>query len=127
MNGVLTFGLLFIGLFIAIGLTILFFAGRSYHLAQQAADWPTTPGEIVTSDFVVSSDEDGTTYRTKVTYAYSVNGQEFTGDRVAFGYSGSSGRGFHRKIYDALPIRTKLAVRYDPSNPERTALSHGSS
>lgn len=125
MNGLPTFPLLFISVFVLIGVAILFFAGRSYHLAQQAAHWPTTPGEITQSDFIVSTDEDGSSYRTKVSYDYSVNGRTYTADRVAFGYSGSSGRSFHRKIYDALPVRTTLAVRYDPKNPERAALSHG--
>ena len=54
---------LFFGLFLAIGVAILGYGVRSYYFGTQAAHWPTTPGTITASDFVVSSDDDGTTYQ----------------------------------------------------------------
>ena len=118
-------GGLFIALFLAIGFAILAFAARSYFLAQQAADWPTAPGRILSSDFEVDSDSDGTTYRVRVSYEYEAAGLTRQGDRIAFGYAGSSGEKFHRSVYKTLPAETRLAVRYDPNDPDRSVLSFG--
>lgn len=116
---------LFFGLFLAIGLAILGFGARSLHLSRQAEHWPTVPGRIMSSDFVVSADSDSTTYRTKLTYSYDPGSGEIIGKKIAFGYAGSSSRQFHRDIYDALPVNTQVAVRYDPGRPERAVLSFG--
>ncbi|MEO1135272.1 MAG: DUF3592 domain-containing protein [Pseudomonadota bacterium] len=116
---------LFFGLFLAVGVGILGWGLYSLNMARQAESWPTVQGEVTHSDFVVSSDSDGTTYRTKITYAYSILGRELTSERIAFGYSGSSSQQFHRDIYSALPVGAQVAVRHDPSNPERAALSFG--
>ena len=116
---------LFFGLFFAIGFGILGFGVRSMHMSQQAAQWPTVPGQILSSDFSVSSDDDGTTYSTDLSYSYNVDGRDYTNKKIAFGYAGSSSHQFHRNIYDALPVNSQVAVRYDPSNPERAVLSFG--
>jgi len=116
---------LFFALFIAIGVGILGFGLRSLYMSNQAAGWPTVPGRIISSDFDVSSDEDGTTYRTDLAYTYSAMGREITGKKIAFGYSGSSSQSFHRAVYNALPVDTEVAVRYSPSNPERAVLTFG--
>jgi len=116
---------LFFGLFLAIGVGILGFGVRSLHMSKQAEHWPTVSGKVTSSDFTVSHDDDSTTYRTKLTYKYNVLGRELTGKKIAFGYSGSSSENFHRDIYNALPVNTQVAVRYNPSNPERAVLSFG--
>lgn len=116
---------LFFGLFLVIGVGILGFGLHSLSMSQKAANWPTAQGSITSSDFNVSSDSDGTTYRTKVSYVYNALGRELTGEKIAFGYSGSSSEKFHRDIYKALPVNTSVAVRYDPSDPSRAVLSYG--
>ncbi len=98
MNGAPFFLTLFFALFLAVGLGILGFGLRSLSLSKQAAGWPTTTGRIVSSDFVTDSDGDGTTYQTKLRYDYAVAGRGYEGERIAFGYSASSGRAFHREI-----------------------------
>jgi len=125
MGGGSVFLALFFGLFFAVGFGILGFGFRSMHMAKQAEHWPTTPGEIISSDFDVSSDSDGTTYRTKLSYTYNVNGRDYTNKKIAFGYAGSSSQTFHRNIYDALPVNSQIAVRYDPVDPARAVLSFG--
>lgn len=116
---------LFFGLFIAVGVGIFGYGAYSWSLANRAGQWPTTPGRIVSSDFVVDSDSDGVTYRARLTYAYDAGGGEITGEKIAFGYAGSSSRQFHRDIYDALPVGAQVAVRYDPADPARAVLSFG--
>lgn len=116
---------LFLGVFVLIGVAMLGFGLRSYSLSKQAAAWPTTPGVITVSDFRESSDSDGTTYTVKVNYTYNPDGIERAGDRIAFGYMGSSSRKLHEEIRDALPVGARVAVRYDPADPSRAALTHG--
>lgn len=116
---------LFFGVFLAVGAGILGFGLYSLSLSKQAEHWPTTPGTITASDFVVNSDEDGDTYRVKLNYTYTPMATELTGKKIAFGYAGSSSRSFHHEIYEALPVGTQVAVRYDPSKPERAVLSFG--
>ena len=116
---------LFFGLFLAIGVAILGYGVRSYYFGTQAAHWPTTPGTITASDFVVSSDDDGTTYQAKVEYRYTPDHIERTGKTIAFGYSGRSGRTYHHDIHEALQVGAQVAVRYDPNKPDRAVLSHG--
>ena len=117
---------IFFGLFLAIGLLILGFGARSLYMSKLAESWPTVQGRIISSDFETSTDSDGdTTYRANISYEYDVMGRRLTSDRVAFGYSGSSSYGFHKEIHDALPAGATVAVRYDPSKPERAALSYG--
>ena len=116
---------IFFGLFLAVGVGILGFGMRSLHLSKQAEHWPTVSGAVTSSDFVVSHDDDGTSYRTKLSYQYNVMGRALTGEKIAFGYSGSSSENFHRDIFNALPVNAEVAVRYDPNNPERAVLSFG--
>lgn len=116
---------LFFGLFVAIGIGILGYGFHALNQAQQAAHWPTVEGRITASDFEIDSDSDGTTYRTRVAYDYNAMGRVMTGKTIAFGYAGSSSEKFHRDVYNALPVNTQVAVRYDPSNPERSVLSFG--
>ncbi len=116
---------LFFGLFLAVGFGILGWGLNALNMSRQAEHWPTTPGTVTASDFIVDSDSEGATYRTKVSYTYNALGREIAGDKIAFGYSGSSSEKFHRDIYNALPAGAQVAVRYDPSKPERAVLSFG--
>ena len=116
---------LFFGLFVAVGVGILGFGVRSLTLSNQAEHWPTTTGKVVSSDFDIDYDSDGDTYRARVRYEYDAGGRVITGDKIAFGYSGSSSEQFHRDIHAALPVNAQVAVRYDPSKPERAVLSFG--
>ncbi len=116
---------LFIGFFILIGVGVLAFAFRALYLAKAAENWPVTEGRIISSDFKVNSDEDGTTYGVTLSYQYSVHGADHMSKRIAFGYANSSMEAFHRSIYTALPINTVVGVRYDPNNPDRSVLSYG--
>ncbi|WP_425410138.1 DUF3592 domain-containing protein [Hyphococcus sp.] len=117
---------LFFGLFLAVGFGILGFGLHSLNMSNKAQNWPTTPGTILSSDFITSTDSEGdTTYRTDVRYTYNANGREIEGKKIAFGYSGSSSRKFHSDIHSALPSGAQVAVRYDPSKPERAVLSFG--
>lgn len=116
---------LFLSFFLLIGLAILVYAARSCQQAKAAGAWPTARGEITERRLEVDDDVDGATYKTHVKYAYAVNGVRYVGDRIAFGYAGSSREDYHRGIHSTLLEKTALAVRYDPNDPSRSVLSHG--
>ena len=116
---------LFFGVFLAVGFGLMGFGFHSMNMAKRAEHWPTTSGRIVWSDFDIDSDSDGTTYRTKVKYEYNADGRNLVGEKIAFGYAGSSSEQYHRDIYRALGLNRSLAVRYNPANPEQAVLSFG--
>ena len=119
------FLVVFFAIFFAVGFAILGLGLRSWHMSKQAATWPAAEGQVLSRDFDINTDEDGSTYQAEIRYAYSVNGVSYEGKKIAFGYVASSNRSLHQRLYDALTPETRLAVRYDPSRPSRAVLSHG--
>lgn len=94
--------------------------------SMQAAAWPTAPATITSLAVAENSDGDGgTTYEVKVQYTYTVDGVQYEGSRLAFGYGGSSRRTEHDEIHRKLREAKAVAVRYDPSDPSVSCLSFG--
>ncbi len=127
MKLMLTIGFtLFISLFFAVGFSILGYGIHSLFLSHKAKTWPTTVGHIKTCMITESSNSDGgPSYKIDVQYNYTVLGTPYTGNRIAFGYSGSSTRATHQEIADRLTGAKTVLVRYDPANPSRAVLSYG--
>jgi hypothetical protein len=117
---------IFISIFYAIGLGLLLYALWSAKRSNAAANWPTANGKITSCALSEKNDGDGgTTYEVKVQYDYSVDGRNFSGSRLAFGYAGTSGKNAHQQIYKALRSARTVAVRYDPTDPANSTLSFG--
>src|SRR5262249_54460359 len=85
----------FISVFYIAGFAMLGFSLWSARRSIQAATWPTAPGSVTSVSVEDKSDDEGTTHEVKVEYRYSVDKVEYHGTRLAFGYSGSSGRAAH--------------------------------
>ena len=112
--------LIFGGLFTA----ILFFGGvfavvasiRSKKKAEESGGWPSVIG-VITNAYIkknVSTDSEGytsTTYTPQIEYQYSVMNQNFTSNRVSFGFTKSYSR--KKKAEEALasyPINASNAT-----------------
>jgi Protein of unknown function (DUF3592) len=117
--------IVFFVLFASIGLAMLGFAGRAWWKSTQVEQWPSVEGELLQRSLDENSDSDSTTWQVKVRYAYTVAGRRYEGDRVAFGYVGSSGQTGHQAIYDKLMRGDRVRVRYNPVDPAEAALAHG--
>jgi hypothetical protein len=115
----------FISVFYAVGFFLLGYGLWSAQRSTQAATWPTSPARITSLEVHEKSDGDGTTYEVKVQYTYSVDGMDYEGSRLAFGYTASSGREVHDEIHRKLKEARTVAVRYDPSDPSVSCLSFG--
>ena len=112
--------------FFAVGVGILTSGISNLIMGNKAKSWPTTEGTIKSSKcvyyYVMS---ESSTYLTHVNYSYSVAGQSYEGDRIAFGYSGSWWHGPNQKIADRLSSARTVLVRYDPNRPSVAVLSCG--
>ena len=119
-------GTIFIGVLVLIGLTVLGVAGNAWRKAQVAKTWPVAEGQILASEVKMNSSPNATpTFNAEVRYQYTVNGQRYEGNRVAFGYIADSDDDLHGSIVRRLPVGTAVGVRYAPNDPTQAVLAVG--
>lgn len=111
--------------FYLIGFGVLGYGLYSAWRSTQAAAWPTTPGTITSLELKESFDADGSSYGVRVQYAYTLDGEAYEGNRVAFGYADDDRRGYHAELHRRMKEAKVVNVRYDPANPARSCLSFG--
>ena len=119
---------------ILIGGVLSAVAYDNYRDGEETKAWPATTGEILSAD--VEEEErrdrrDNGTYRTRytytprVTYAYTIQGIEYTGHRIRADDSG----GDRDKAFDTIndyPVGSIVDVFYDPGDPRSSVLKQGS-
>jgi hypothetical protein len=117
----------FIGLAFLYGLFLLGQGCYSLYYGRQAQSWPTTEGRLSECRLQKFTSRRGTssTWEVEVHYTYQVAGRTFEGSRVAFAYRRTVGHEAHQAIYDKLQSPSTVKVRYDPANPNRSALLAG--
>ena len=117
------FGVIFLGA----GLTLLLVSSSQRKKAQAAESWPTAPGVILSSTLQqhqsFDSEDQQTTinYEPQVQYQYSVMGQIFTGNSIAFGKMSYDYRTASRKIA-AYPQGAAVTVHFNPDLPSQAVL-----
>jgi hypothetical protein len=125
--GVTLFGLVFlaIGLFMFIRGLWLFRASRA------SRSWPSVQGQVIAAmvEKRVDTDEDGSTtrYMPRTVYSYSVQGQQYTCDKVAIGstpWYNTYAKAQSKLAYEA---GQKVTVSYNPEKPAKAVLEPGSS
>jgi hypothetical protein len=120
------------------GIFILAFAGAGVFLlvksfkdrkkAETSQGWPATQGQIIAARISesTSTDSDGdrsTSYSPALEYTYNVAGQEYKGDKIAFGFTQGYGR--YAKAQAALaryPLGAQVTLYYNPANPADAVL-----
>ncbi len=91
--------------------------------AWRSAAWPETPGQILSSD-ARSTRIPFRSYAPFVRYTYTVDGQAYTGDTLAFVRDGVGAAWAGRKVAQYPPGR-EVMVYYDPANPAVAVLEPG--
>jgi len=97
--------------------------------AVVASRWPTVDGEIVDA-YLIQQGFDARGLQERVTYRYSVDGQQFVNDRVRFGPQPqrasiipASGHPLASSVVaQRFPVGRRVLVRYNPRRPQDSVL-----
>lgn len=111
--------------FFAAGIGVSIWGWSVLQNARISDSWPTTDGEILSSNVRVDNDDDGTSYFGDVTFQYFVDDIPYTSDNVSFGQYGSSDRDHAASIVARYPAGEGVTVHYDPADPETAVLEPG--
>jgi hypothetical protein len=105
----------------------------NYRDGEATKAWPSTSGQILTANVDEEErrdrDSDGRirtryTYTPRISYAYTIQGVEYTGHRIRADDSG----GDRDKAFDTIndfPVGSIVNVYYDPSDPGSSVLKQG--
>jgi hypothetical protein len=118
--GAMAFG----GLFIILGLFATFYGGWVALKNRDAASWLDVPGVISSSEMRLHDDPDqpGSAYSVLVTYSYSVNGEQLTGNSLNPTEGLTYGTSEAKSLLKQFGKGKKCKVYYDPEQPSRCAL-----
>lgn len=117
-------------LFVAVGVVMLVIGVTGLRRAVASTEWPTTQGEILSSEVerVRRDDHDrgpSTTFHARIRYGYSVGGEPYTGDRVGIGDYGTNTNHHARSVVRRYPVGSHVTVYYDPDRPRIALLEPG--
>ncbi|NNB85025.1 DUF3592 domain-containing protein [Corallococcus exiguus] len=106
-------------------LTVDFFVVSTAVLQAQSTSWPTVQGTITRSEVETVRSNKSTTYRLKLAYTYSVDGQSHEGGKRRL-YAWSTG---DLEPVEALvtryPVGATIPVYYRPAQPSEAVLQPG--
>ena len=104
------------------GLYLLAWGVRDALRGAASADWPKTNGTVVES----AATEDETSYSSKITVGYKVDGREYKTTTTRFGASSGSSDPSDAEIARLrYPKGSEVAVAYHPQNPALAAIKPG--
>ena len=115
-------------IFFAASVFIIISSIRARKKAEASQAWPSTQGQIESTEIKqnTSTDSDGytsTTYKPLIMYSYSVMGQPYQSDRIAFGFTQSYGKTAKaQEVLNKYPLNAPVNVFYDPDNPAEAVL-----
>lgn len=112
--------------FVIIGVLTLYFGGRGLRRAKESVAWPVAEGRIQNSSVEYHKDNDGDgAYHAEIQYAFAVDGQTHSGNKVAFGDYGSSSPSHAQNIVNRYTEGKIVSVRYLSSDPDVCVLEPG--
>ncbi|WP_265593340.1 DUF3592 domain-containing protein [Verrucomicrobium sp. BvORR034] len=112
--------------FVIIGGWVSFRALRGQLDALFSSSWSTTSGHILDSSIESKRGRKGAMrYEVKVTYQYSVGGEDFTGTRIHPTYVSDWHQDSHEQLHRRLAPRSVVKVYYRPTSPSQSYLATG--
>ncbi|QDU79904.1 hypothetical protein Pla110_16240 [Polystyrenella longa] len=110
---------------IALSGWLLYLTVSDYHSVQASQSRTVTKGMISQSNIKKTLNGQKAIFVPNIIYEYTVEGAEFTGNRIEFFPSKDTDRTAAAEIVAQYPIGTRVNVFYDPFNPEESTLSRG--
>jgi len=110
--------------FVLIGLGVSWWGVGDLLDGFASEDWPVANGTVTESFVEKHSTSDGTSYSAEVRYAFTVDGVEHRGDRLAFS-AWNTGSAAARERIAAYPVGRAVEVAYDPDDPNNAVLEPG--
>ncbi len=118
--------LVIVALCFAVVLLGMFLAARKMTMA--AARWPMVKGHIlrseVTSHTETRNGRTTTYYAPSIEYAYTLDGLEFHGARIALNLKTAGSPSYAEKLAARYPLDSLVDVRYDPADPTSAILEN---
>ena len=114
-----------------VGIGLLAWSGYTYTKASASQSWPSTQGQVVTSEVkkTTHTSQNGTKWVFKpiLKYEYSVDNLDFTGNRIRFTSFEINHEKEHKakREISAYPVGKKVSVFYNPNNPTDAVLVVG--
>ena len=118
------FSLLVLGfgvLFSYLGLKIIGDEIQSWRKAIASQEWSSSAGRVISSELHIAYGRRAT-YYPRAKYSYTVAGQNYTGERIAFAWRGVFDRQAAEKVVERYPPRQMVKVFYDPRQPDDATL-----
>jgi len=122
----------FVILFSGIGILLILLHQRNKKKASESLSWPVTTGTVIESkvrvgENVFSSDdaldESQPVYSADISYAYQVNGVEYTSDRISFAGKSSYSKAEKAEVISAkYPEGSRVSVFYNPEKHQEAVL-----
>lgn len=97
---------------------------RARKTVRASMGWPAVQGRVLEAYVGHHSDDEDTVYYPVVRYAYTVAGQEYTSDQIAFGPEVASSMDALQaeKTVARYPEGSLVTVYYNPDNPQEAVL-----
>ncbi len=119
-------------IFMIAGAILVAVSGRHVLKANQAREWPSVTGKIISSETTTGQAGAGSgtgksseTYGIAVVYEYQVNDTSYSSDVVAFGTDHFHGHKSSNQVLKKYPANTDTTVFYDPEAPDTAVLEPG--
>lgn len=112
--------------FISVGLFFFYFGGRSTYAGIASSYWPTVEGRVLSSSVKSEAGKKGgLVYSAEVNYAYKVNGESFSSERVRFGSISTGNRVLPKQLVEKYPAGRSVTVYYSSADPFFAVLEPG--
>jgi hypothetical protein len=113
---------IFLSLFASFALAMIVWGLICTARAHRARMWPFVMGIVKTSNVAIYDEACGA----RVKYEYSIEGQHYSSDRIAFGYAASGSRADAESICKKLEPGHAVRVYYDPHDSANSVLAYAS-
>jgi hypothetical protein len=115
-------------IFLAICAAITAYVGRYFVLGIRSGSWPSVEGTVTSARVekvrVATSTGSKSSQVFRISYSFSVNGRDYSGDRVSMapkGWYSNTSTSLHKRYSTGQSV----TVRYDPANPSVCTLISG--